>query len=88
MRESIGDELEDLRASIASVRESIGDELKDLRASIGSERKSVDDELKDLRNGIASVRESIVAVKVWGLGLGFTIAAGVFGTMARAFGWI
>jgi hypothetical protein len=32
-------------------------------------------------------RESVVAVKVWGLGLGLTITAGAFGTMARAFGW-
>ena len=31
---------------------------------------------------------SVARVKVWGLGLAVAIATGVFGTMARAFGWI
>ena len=69
-----------LESDVAHLRTDVADMKADLR--------SLRDKMDALRDSIGSVRESIMAVKVWGLGLGLTIAAGVLGTMARAFGWI
>ena len=35
-----------------------------------------------------SVAADIAATKVWALALYIALAAGIFGTMARSFGWI
>jgi hypothetical protein len=34
------------------------------------------------------VRDSIAAAKIWALVLYMALAGGMFGTMARGFGWI
>ena len=80
-----------LESDVAHLRTDVAEiktDLRSLRDKMDALRESIGHELTGLRGSVGSLREDVVAVKVWGLGLGFTIAAGVLGTMARAFGWI
>ena len=45
-------------------------------------------QFSDALDRASSTDVSRYAVKVWGLTLYLTLVAGVFSTMARAFGWI
>ena len=93
---SVRDKLDGLganvRPEIASVGDTLSKDIGSLREAItkdiSSLRESMAKDFASVRESIADLRESIVAVKVWGLGLCLTLLAGVFGTMARAFGWI
>jgi phage shock protein A len=45
-------------------------------------------DVRTLRDKIDALKDSVAAAQVWALVLYIAFAAGVFGTMARGFGWI
>ena len=45
-------------------------------------------DLRSLRDKVDALKDAFAEAKVWALLLYIALAAGVFGTMARAFGWI
>ena len=62
-----------LEADVAHVRTDIADIKVDVRT---------------LRDKMDALKDSIAAAQVWALVLYIALAAGMFGTMARGFGWI
>ncbi|MEO8464567.1 MAG: hypothetical protein ABI640_04445 [Gammaproteobacteria bacterium] len=66
-----------LEADVAHLRTDVGDIKVDLRTLRGRMDTKLD-----------ALTGKITSAKVWALLLYFTLAAGVFGTVARAFGWI
>ena len=45
-------------------------------------------DVRSLRDKLDAVRDSIAKAQLWALLLYIALAAGVFSTMARGFGWI
>jgi len=69
-----------LEADVAHLRTDVADIKADVR--------TLRDKIDVLKDAIAETNQQISNAKVWALTLYFTLAAGTFGTMARAFGWI
>ena len=69
-----------LEADVAHLRTDVADIKADVR--------SLRDKMDGLKDAIAETNERIADAKVWALVFYITLAAGTFGTMARAFGWI
>jgi hypothetical protein len=44
--------------------------------------------LRSLRDRIDRLVESLAAAKIWALVLYIALASGLFGTLARSFGWL
>ena len=62
-----------LEADVAHVRTDVADIKVDVRM---------------LRDKMDTLKDSITAAQVWALVLYIALAGGMFGTMARGFGWI
>jgi hypothetical protein len=62
-----------LESDVAHLRSDVADIKTDLRA---------------LRDKFDALKDSVAETKIWALMLYIALAAGVFGTMARSFGWI
>ena len=71
----------DIKADVRSLRDKM-DALRDAVAEMNTEMNA------EMNNRFSGINERIANAKVWALMLYFTLAAGTFGTMARAFGWI
>ena len=71
-------------------------EVRSLRDRIDAMNAKLSDKIDDSFNRLndkfeakfQSLQESISAAKIWALVLYIALAAGMFGTMARGFGWI
>ena len=57
-------------------------------AHVRSALVEVKTDLRSLRDRIDRLVESLAAAKVWALVLYIALAAGLFGTLARGFGWL
>lgn len=66
-----------LESDVANIRTGVADIKTELR----SLRDKIDAKFDALTNAISRAQ-------IWALMLYFALAAGMFGTMARAFGWI
>ena len=92
LREKVDAKFDGVGKSIEQLRSELKGDIANLKDGVASDiaklKDGVASDIATLKDSLASVRENVVAVKVWGLGLGFTIAAGVLGTLARALGWI
>jgi hypothetical protein len=73
-----------LEADVAHLRSDMADVKSDLRTL----RDRVDALGADLNNQFAILKDEIHSAKVWALLLYFALAAGMYATMARGFGWL
>ena len=80
-----------LEADVAHLRTDVADikaDVRGLRDKMDSIADRSDKKFDSLKDAIAETNERIADAKVWALVFYITLAAGTFGTMARAFGWL
>ena len=73
-----------LESDVAHLRADMAEVKSDLRTL----RDRVDALSADLNSKFAALKDEIHSAKVWALLLYFALAAGMYATMARGFGWI
>jgi hypothetical protein len=73
-----------LEADVGHVRSDMADVKNDLRTL----RDRVDALSLDLNGKLAILKDEIHSAKIWALLLYFALAAGMYATMARGFGWL
>jgi outer membrane murein-binding lipoprotein Lpp len=73
-----------LESDVAHLRSDVAD----IRADVRTLRDKMDSLGTRLDAKIDGLKDSIVAIQGWAIVLYIALAAGTFGTMARAFGWI
>lgn len=57
-------------------------------AHVRSDVAELKTDLRSLRDRIDRLVESLAAARIWALVLYIALAGGLFGTLARGFGWI
>lgn len=57
-------------------------------AHVCSDVAEIKTDVRSLREKIDRLVESLAAAKIWALVLYIALASGLFGTLARSFGWI
>jgi hypothetical protein len=78
----------DIKADVRTLRDKMDTMAERVDAKFDALRAEIAATNITLRDGLAATNDRIANAKVWALVLYFTLAAGTFGTMARAFGWI
>ena len=73
-----------LESDVAHLRSDMADVKSDLRTL----RDRIDALSADLNSKFAILKDEIHSAKIWALLLYFALAAGMYATMARGFGWI
>jgi hypothetical protein len=80
-----------LESDVAHLRTDMADVKADVRAlrdKMDAMTERFDGKLEALRVGIGAVKDSISKATTWALLLYIALAAAMYGTMARGFGWI
>jgi len=78
-------------ASSAPTESSLEARIAQLESDVVHLREDVADiktDVRALRDKIDAIKDTIANAKVWALLLYAALATGVFGTMARGFGWL
>lgn len=57
-------------------------------AHVRSDVAEIKTDLRSLRDRIDRLVESLATAKIWALALYIALAGGLFGTLARGFGWL
>lgn len=57
-------------------------------AHIRTDMAEVKTDIRRLDAKLDAVKDAIASTKVWGLALHIALAGGLFGTLARGFGWL
>ena len=73
-----------LESDVAHLRSDMADVKNDLRTL----RDRVDALSADLNSKFTILKDEIHSAKIWALLLYFALAAGMYATMARGFGWL
>jgi len=73
-----------LESDVAHIRTDIAEVKTDLRRL----DTNVDNLNHTLSGKIDSLKDDVASAKIWALVLYIALAAGMFGTMARGFGWL
>jgi hypothetical protein len=73
-----------LESDVSHIRTDLVDVKQDVREL----RARVDKGFDETRNGIDSLQTELASAKVWALILFIAQAGAVYGTLARAMGWI
>lgn len=69
-----------LESDVSHIRTDIGEVKTDLRR--------LDAKIDAVKDTLMVVKDEIASTKVWALVLYIALAAGLFGTMGRGFGWL
>jgi predicted RNase H-like nuclease (RuvC/YqgF family) len=80
--------VEQMDAKFDGLDAKLDKSVEQLDSKIDRLDTKLDKSVEQLSVRIDAVKDALGSAKVWALMLYFTLAAGVFGTMARAFGWI
>jgi hypothetical protein len=70
-----------MATDISGMKDSLATDVSSMKVSMATD-------ISGMKESISGLKVSIAAAKVWALVLYFALAAGIFGTLARAFGWI
>jgi uncharacterized coiled-coil protein SlyX len=73
-----------LESDVAHIRSDVAELKTDLR----SLRDKIDAKLDAVNARIDKLVDSLASAKVWALVLYIALAGGLFGTLARGFGWL
>jgi hypothetical protein len=73
-----------LESDVAHIRSDVGD----LKADLRSLRDKMDARFERVDARIDALAESLASAKGWALVLYIALAGGLFGTLARGFGWL
>jgi hypothetical protein len=73
-----------LESEVAHIRSDVGELKTDLR----SLRDRIDVRFDAVNARIDRLVEAVAAAKIWALVLYIALAGGLFGTLARGFGWL
>jgi hypothetical protein len=77
-----------LRTDVADIKidlRSVRDKLDTTHTKLSDK---IDSRVDDVATDLGVLKDSLASTKVWALLLYITLAAGVFSTMARGFGWL
>jgi len=77
-----------LEADVAHIRSDVSDIKGDVRARFDRLDTRIDRLETKVDGKLDSLKSQIESAKIWALLLYFALAAGMLGTLARAFGWI
>lgn len=80
-----------LESDVAHIRTDMADVKTDIRrldAKIDGVNNVLAAKIDDLKDALITVKDEIASSKVWALVLYIALAGGLFGTMARGFGWL
>jgi outer membrane murein-binding lipoprotein Lpp len=80
-----------LESDVAHVRTDVADikvDVRSLRDKMDTMAERFDKKFDALRAEVAGVKDSIATANLRAFGLYIALAAAMFGTMARGFGWI
>ena len=81
----------DMEARIARLESDIAhlrSDMTDVKNDLWTLRDRVEALAADLNSKFAMLKDEIHSAKIWALLLYFALAAGMYATMARGFGWI
>ena len=81
----------DMEARIARLESDVAHmraDIADMKIDIRTLRDRIDALSVDLNSKFAALKDEIHSAKIWALLLYFALAAGMYATMARGFGWI
>ena len=81
----------DMEARIARLESDVAhmrSDIADMKSDIRTLRDRIDALSVDLNAKFAALKDEIHSAKVWALLLYFALAAGMYATMARGFGWL
>jgi len=81
----------DMEARIARLESDVAhmrSDIADIKGDIRTLRDRIDALSLDLNTKFAALKDEIHSAKIWALLLYFALAAGMYATMARGFGWI
>ena len=77
-----------LESDVAHLRSDVSDIKTDLRARFDRVDTRIDRLESKLDTKLGALTQAISRSQIWALMLYLALAAGMFGTMARGFGWI
>ena len=77
-----------LESDVAHIRTDLADVKADVRSMRDKLDAKIDAKFDGLTAWIDRLSDSLAAAKVWALLLYIALAAGLFGTLARGFGWL
>ena len=81
----------DMEARLARLESDVThtrSDIADIKSDIRTLRDRIDALSVDLNTKFAALKDEIHSAKIWTLLLYFALAAGMYATMARGFGWI
>ena len=81
----------DMEARIARLESDVAHlrfDMADVKNELRTLRDRVDALGADLNSKLAILKDEIHSAKIWALLLYFALAAGMYATMARGFGWL
>jgi len=81
----------DVEARIARLESDVAhmrSDIAEMKIDIRTLRDRIDALSVDLNTKFAALKDEIHSAKIWALLLYFALAAGMYATMARGFGWI
>lgn len=81
----------DMEARIARLESDVAhmrSDIADIKSDIRTLRERIDALTLDLNTKFAALKDELHSAKIWALLLYFALAAGMYATMARGFGWI
>ena len=82
---------DDMEARIARLESDVAhmrSDIADIKSDIRTLRERIDALTLDLNTKFAALKDELHSAKIWALLLYFALAAGMYATMARGFGWI
>ena len=90
---SLRDKMDVMNSKVSERTDNFGAQLTSRIDAMSAQLNDKIDRLNtsltaELNTKIDSVKDSIAAAKIWALILYMALAGGMFGTMARGFGWI
>lgn len=80
-----------LESDVAHIRTDMADVKIDIRrldVKIDNVNAVLAGKIDDLKDALIAVKDEIASAKIWALVLYTALAGGLFGTMARGFGWL
>jgi hypothetical protein len=80
-----------LESDVAHIRTDMSDVKIDIRrvdSKIDNINTALIGRSDDLKDSLIAIKDEIASAKVWALVLNMALAGGMFGTMARGFGWL
>ncbi|HEX5049107.1 MAG TPA: hypothetical protein VFX89_18490 [Gammaproteobacteria bacterium] len=80
-----------VESDVAHLRVEAADikaDVRELRGRMDNRMDRLESKFDGLESKFDGLKDAVYSTKVWALMLYIALAAGTFGTMARAFGWI